>query len=350
MAIRKRGKTWWLDIATPGGHRIRQSAETADRKAAQELHDKLKVDLWRQAKLGDKPRYTWEDAALRWLDEQAHKASIRDDAKKIEFLTPFFRRMPLTELTWDRMQSVVEANKGDRAPATRNRYYQLLRAILRRAMREWNWIETVPTIRLHREPEGRVRYLSPREIDTLLRNLPEHLRSLTKFAFATGLRRANVLKLKWSQIDMVRQVLSVAARDIKSRKTLGIPLNATAMEILRGQIGRHDEYVFVYQSKPLSATVNTAWRNALKKSGIEDFRFHDTRHTWASLLIQNGVPKGMIKEMGGWKSDSMVERYAHLAPEHLARHAEVLDALLPLPDSVAKSHLELLPRSAKKHQ
>jgi hypothetical protein len=122
-------------------------------------------------------------------------------------------------------------------------------------------------------------------------------------------------------------------------KTLGIPLNATAMEILRGQIGWHDEYVFVYQGKPLSATVNTARRNALKKSGIENFRFHDTRHTWASLLIQNGVPKGMIKEMGGWKSVSVVERYAHLASKHLARHAAVLDALLPLPETSASSRL-----------
>ena len=80
------------------------------------------------------------------------------------------------------MQAVVEEQKGDKAPATRNRYYQRLRAILRRAMREWNWIDTVPTIRLHREPEGRVRCLTPREIDTFLRNLPERLRVLTRFA------------------------------------------------------------------------------------------------------------------------------------------------------------------------
>ncbi len=64
---------------------------------------------------------------------------------------------------------------------------------------------------------------------------------------------------------MARQVMTVAARDIKSRKTLGIPLNVTAMEISRGQIGRHDEYVFVYKGRRLNATVNTAWRNALKK-------------------------------------------------------------------------------------
>ena len=77
MAIRKRGTTWWIDITTPGGQRVRQSAETTDRKAAQELHDRLKNDLWRQAKLGDKPKYSWEDAALRWLNEQAHKADPR---------------------------------------------------------------------------------------------------------------------------------------------------------------------------------------------------------------------------------------------------------------------------------
>lgn len=329
MAIRKRGQVWWLDIAAPSGQRVRRSAETNDRKAAKELHDKLKAELWRQAKLGEKPRYTWEDAALRWLDEQVHKASIRDDARKIEFLTPHFQRMPLVELTWDRIQAVVEGQKRERSPATRNRYYQLIRSMLRRAQREWQWIETVPPIRLHREPEGRVRYLSPQEIDTFLRNLPDHLRALTRFTFATGLRRGNVLRLRWKQIDLSRHVMHVAASDIKNRKTLGIPLNATAMEIVRGQIGKHDEFVFVYRGKPLTTAVNTAWRNALKKSGIEDFRFHDTRHTWASLLIQNGVPKGMIKEMGGWKTEKMVERYAHLAPEHLAPHAAVLDQVLP---------------------
>jgi hypothetical protein len=90
MGISKRGKTWWIDITAPGGERIRQSAETTDRMAAKELPDRLKHDLWRQAKLGDKPKYTWEDAVLRWLNEQGHKASIRDDAKKIEFLTAFF--------------------------------------------------------------------------------------------------------------------------------------------------------------------------------------------------------------------------------------------------------------------
>ncbi len=66
---------------------------------------------------------------------------------------------------------------------------------------------------------------------------------------------------------------------------------------------------------------NTAWRNGLKRSGITDFRFHDLRHTWASWLVQAGVPLSALQEMGGWESIEMVRRYAHLSPNHLTEHA-----------------------------
>lgn len=72
---------------------------------------------------------------------------------------------------------------------------------------------------------------------------------------------------------------------------------------------------------------NTAWRIGLKRAGIEDFRFHDLRHTWASWLIQSGVPLSALQEMGGWESIEMVQRYAHLAPNHLTEHARQIDAI-----------------------
>lgn len=328
MAIRKRGDIWWLDITTPNGARLRRSCETTDRKAAQEHHDRLKVDLWRQAKLGEKPKYTWEDAALRWLNEQSHKASIHDDASKIKFLTPCFKGVALEDLNWDRIQYVIESKKGATSVATRNRYYALIRAMLRKAEREWEWIDGAPTIKLHKEPEGRVRYLSPQQIDKLLAVLPEHLADIAGFVFATGLRMGNVVRLRWQQLDLPRRVMCIQAAEIKTRRTLGIPLNEMAMAILKKQQGKHQDAVFTYQGKPIINANTKAWRKALKRAGIDDFRFHDTRHTWASLLIQNGVPKGMIKEMGGWQTEKMVERYAHLAPEHLAPHAAVIDEVL----------------------
>ncbi|SEP80028.1 Phage integrase family protein [Nitrosomonas ureae] len=71
-----------------------------------------------------------------------------------------------------------------------------------------------------------------------------------------------------------------------------------------------------------------AWYKALKRAGIEDFRWHDLRHTWTSWLTQNGVPLNVIQEMGAWESAEMVRRYAHLAPEQFAQHARVVDDVL----------------------
>ncbi|HBR7044940.1 TPA: site-specific integrase, partial [Klebsiella pneumoniae] len=78
---------------------------------------------------------------------------------------------------------------------------------------------------------------------------------------------------------------------------------------------------------------NNAWRAGLKKAGIEDFRFHDLRHTWASWLIQSGVPLSVLQEMGGWESIEMVRRYAHLAPNHLTEHARKIDAIFGASDT-----------------
>ena len=72
---------------------------------------------------------------------------------------------------------------------------------------------------------------------------------------------------------------------------------------------------------------NRAWNSACKRAGIEDFRFHDLRHTWASWLIQSGVPLSVLQEIGGWENIEMVRRYAHLAPNHLTEHARQIDSI-----------------------
>src|ERR1700691_3849685 len=86
MSLRKRGSVWWIDIATPSGERVRRSTETGNKAQAQELHDQLKSEVWRLQKLGCRPRRLWQDAAVRWLREQAHKASLEDDKEKLRWL------------------------------------------------------------------------------------------------------------------------------------------------------------------------------------------------------------------------------------------------------------------------
>ena len=82
-----------------------------------------------------------------------------------------------------------------------------------------------------------------------------------------------------------------------------------------------------------------AWNAACRRAGIDDFRFHDLRHTWASWLIQSGVPLSVLQEMGGWESIEMVRRYAHLAPNHLTEHAKQIDSIFS-DDVPNMSHLE----------
>jgi integrase len=86
------------------------------------------------------------------------------------------------------------------------------------------------------------------------------------------------------------------------------------------QMGKHDQYVFTYRGKPIRWVNNTAWKSALKRAGIEDFRWHDLRHAWATFHMQAGTPLHVVQELGGWASPQMVQRYAHLTPGHLASH------------------------------
>ncbi len=107
-----------------------------------------------------------------------------------------------------------------------------------------------------------------------------------------------------------------------------LPLNESAMGVLRRQIGKHPARVFTYKGRPLKSVNENSWESALKRAGIRDFRWHDLRHTWASWLVQAGVPLSAVQELGAWETASMVRRYAHLAPEHLAPHAAAIDGML----------------------
>jgi integrase len=109
---------------------------------------------------------------------------------------------------------------------------------------------------------------------------------------------------------------------------------------VKKQIGKHPEYGLTYRGNPIRQTNTKAWRKALKRAGITNFRWHDLRHTWASWHRQRGSPLDRLKELGSWKSFEMVERYARLSAEHLAPHANALPSLTtPPPDLEVTSQL-----------
>ncbi|WP_298193756.1 site-specific integrase [Metallibacterium sp.] len=328
MALRKRGAVWWVDITAPSGERIRCSAHTDNRSQAQEFHDRLKVETWRVAKLGEQPRRTWDEAALKWLEETSHKATHREDAAKLAWLQDHLSLRPLDALTRDLIAGIATLKVRESSPATANRYLALIRAILRRARDEWGWIERVPKISLYKEPKRRVRWLTHEQAGRLLDELPLHQRDVVLFALATGLRQSNVLRLEWAQVDMTRGIAWIHPDQAKARRAIHVPLNSVALAVLHRQSGAHLERVFTYKGQPIKQANTHSWRQALARAGIEDFRWHDLRHTWASWHAQSGTPLYVLQDLGAWRSESMVRRYAHLAPGDYATYAESVAAPL----------------------
>ena len=171
MSLRKRGSVWWIDIATPSGERVRRSAETGNKAQAQELHDKLKSEVWRLQKLGDRPRHIWQDAAVRWLSEQAHKASLDDDKEKLRWLDRHLANRELESITRALIDAITEAKRADGCSnATVNRTLALIRAILRKCVRDWEWLDRAPAVRLLKEPTRRIRFLNWHQARLLLRD------------------------------------------------------------------------------------------------------------------------------------------------------------------------------------
>lgn len=170
----------------------------------------------------------------------------------------------------------------------------------------------------------RERWITEIEAARLLKELPEHLRAMAKFTLATGLRASNVLNLRWSQVDLIAAHVSVLGKESKNNRSFGVPLNQTAIDVIRAQIGKHSEFVFTYKGKRILKCSTKAWWNALERAGIEDFRWHDLRHTWASWHVIKGTSLLELKELGNWKKFDMVTRYAHLNSTRLKEAADRL--------------------------
>ena len=253
---------------------------------------------------------------------------MREDVTKLRWLDQFLGGKHLDTIGRAQIDRITDAKRAQGCSnATVNRTLELVRAILRRCVNEWEWLERAPYVRMLNEPRRRIRFLTRDEAQRLLAALPEHLADMAAFSLATGLRAANVTGLQWTQVDLARRMAWIHPDQAKARKAIAVPLNAEAVALITKQIGKHLTHVFSFRGRPITQVSTKAWYAALERAGIDDFRWHDLRHTWASWHVQGGTPLFALQELGGWESPEMVRRYAHLAADHLAPWAERLVAL-----------------------
>lgn len=264
------------------------------------------------------------------------------DKAHLRWLDRFLGGKYLDEISRSFIDRISDARLAEGVSnATVNRTLEVLRAILRRCVQQWEWLDKAPSVRMLKEPTRRVQFLTREEVDKLLTELPAHLADMAAFSLATGLRRANVTGLQWAQVDLVRRLAWIHPDQAKARMAIAVPLNAEAVVIIRQQDGRHPTHVFSYLGRPIRQVSTKAWYAALERAGIEDFRWHDLRHTWASWHVQNGTPLHALQELGGWESSEMVRRYAHFSAEHLAPYADRLCALRLVAESAHGTNLSL---------
>lgn len=278
--------------------------------------------------LDEQPQRSWQEAVVRWLDEAKYKRSLDADKRHLRWVDPYLGNYALFEITRD-VVDIVSKNKEQTGvkPSSINRMLAVIRAILRKAQHEWGWLDKVPVIRMRKEEKGRIRWLTRGEASLLMKYLPSHLGDMVAFSLATGLRRANVTGLEWKDVDLVNRHALVHPDQAKAKKAITVPLNSDALTILKNQIGKSAEFVFTYKGKRIVQCNTKAWRKALRKAAIDNFKWHDLRHTWASWHVQNGTTLQELQQLGGWASYDMVLRYAHLSSDHLRSAAERVSTL-----------------------
>jgi integrase len=265
-------------------------------------------------------------------------------------LDPYLGSHTLDQINGDVVWSIIqgELGKGNK-PATVNRYLATVRSLLRMARDEWQWIDNFPKIRMLGGEVERDRWLTREDADRLLSFCPEHLAALVKFALATGCRAREITGLEWERVDLDRHTAWL--NQTKNGTPRGVPLNRDAVAVLKEQQGKHKQYCFTFKGKPIRWQISDKiWRRAVKEAGFTELRFHDLRHTWASWHRQAGTSCDELKDLGGWKSRQMVDRYAKFATEHLSVAAARIESHPVGPDGNSGGKVLTFPTSFLRHQ
>ena len=255
MPIRKDKKSgiWHLDIRTPGGQRIRRSTETTDRKAAQEYHDRLKADLWRQDKLGDIPDRTFEEAAVRFLHECEGQRDYATKLRHVAYWRERFSGRPVRSLTADDIidalptHQIIQGKPTEPLTgSTRNRYVFTIKRMLNLCEEwEWEWIDRVPKLPRYHEPDVRVRWEPPEVIAAFIRALRlPWMRDAAIVAVATGMRQRELFGLMPSQVDLAQCNAWITHEGAKSKRARPVPLNEDAISVIKRRLETAHRLVF----------------------------------------------------------------------------------------------------------
>ncbi|MBK7142036.1 MAG: site-specific integrase [bacterium] len=336
MGLYKRGDAWYIDYYV-NGKRKRERVGSNKKVAEQALAKRqVQVAEHRFLDIQRSPRTSLEELIGAYLEyAKANKLSWQRDVHSIQRLKESFGRKLLSEITPLALETYKSSRLKVVAPATVNRELACLKHMFTKAI-QWQMATSNPVrmVRMLKEHNQRLRYLTNDEIQLLMNALPERVQPVVQCALYTGMRRGELLNLKWADVDLKQRLLFV--RQSKNGEKREIPIAETLLKVLNA-LERTGEYVFSFGNGNRMRSIREAFDRAVKRCGILNYHFHDNRHTFASYLVMAGVDLLTVKELMGHKSITMTLRYAHLSPDHKRKAIESLDYCAPGHRSIPES-------------
>jgi len=319
---------WWVNWTDRNGKRHRRSSGTNDRKLAEALAAQWVKENFLAEHFGKKPELPFSEALLRYAKAQKrdHPKHFKSKTRyRIKFLAQWFKGYNVSDFTYGAMQDFADKRMETVSSAMVLRDVAIIKAAINKARRE-GLTDFVPNFPKLKPSRPRNRWLTVDEERRLVNAAADHLKPLILFAIDTGGRLSELLGLDWRNVDlMARRVTFVETKNGEDRS---LRLCQRAEKTLAALGPKDSGPVFTYKDKSLNS-IKSAFGNARTKAKLEDVRFHDLRHTFASRLVQGGIPLYNVMHLTGHKSLSMVQRYAHLAPDFQEGAIKVLDAQRP---------------------
>jgi integrase len=337
--VKKRGNSYQIDYLDPHGKRIRLSfskkkdAQAELGKRVSLIAEKRYLDVKKDCKT------TLEELLKKYSENHKHQASFENLKEYCieNFKKHFGEKTKLSNIRYvdiemyrNQLMQKLTRQKRLRADASVNRELATLHHVFSKAV-EWDMMERNPFEKgqslMLKLSNQRTRYLTEDEIPRLLGECKttKHLHHIVVCALNTGMRRGEILNLKWNQVR--NGFIYLEKTKTKTRRE--IPVNdefAQVLKEIRKEQGLTSEYVFTY-ARRIIGKVDRAFHGALRRAGIENFTFHDLRHTFASHLIMRGASLKEVQELLGHKTVTMTLRYAHLAEENKRKAVGLLNGL-----------------------
>lgn len=307
------------------------SNKTSAKKWAQRVENEIRQGTY--SKQQEASKHTVKELIERYEADHAfqQKKDRRNQERQLKFWKDRIGDKKLIDVSRaliievrDELAAETTNRGGLRAPATVNRMLASISHAFSKA-HEWEWAEQNPVKGVSRmtEPQGRDRYLKDEERQALLdacKALDSTLYLIVVIALSTGARRGEIVGLEWSDIHWKQGFATLC--DTKNSETRAMPLVGLAMELLKEHRENRqltDKLVFPHpgdRTRPWN--FEALWRKAKKAAEVEDFRFHDLRHSAASYLAMGGASLAEIAEILGHKTLQMVKRYSHLSTDHVS--------------------------------